>query len=266
MLTFKTRSPFYARNSAGKFELDVVQIRDAFLQNGAISERLNQFRQERINLLLEDAPAGRLTSGPILLIHTMPLSGLRSPYQVESLTASQQRELLYPPDGVRLGYRFNFDGYQTYAHMPGDNATLLAYTQVFRNGFIEYATSCGAPPDEAPAEVWSDTLVNELVSVTRNHMQFYEALGIAPPFYIVISLLRVAGYTLSQPRLVVGFSHRHIQHPFDRDQLLLPELFIDTYDHALEPALKPSFDMIWQAVGIPHCPRYDAEGKWRAER
>lgn len=45
---FRGHDKFYARTSAGKFPLDVTQLRSAFLQSATLSEQINGFRLDRI--------------------------------------------------------------------------------------------------------------------------------------------------------------------------------------------------------------------------
>jgi hypothetical protein len=48
----------------------------------------------------------------------------------------------------------------------------------------------------------------------------------------------------------------------DRDVLSLPDLLIDNYSVEPSTALRPAFDVLWQAGGWPQCMDYDEQGKW----
>ena len=54
MVTFGGSSRFYARNSNGKYRLDVDEIRSAFLLSDSIAERVRQFRLDRIAKMMAD--------------------------------------------------------------------------------------------------------------------------------------------------------------------------------------------------------------------
>ena len=70
--------PFYARNSAGKFQLDVGQLRQAFGLSDSISKRISDFRAERVSrVYAEDLPTV-IDEGPRLLIHVIPPSAFAS--------------------------------------------------------------------------------------------------------------------------------------------------------------------------------------------
>src|SRR5262249_39400621 len=61
MITFKDWSRFYSRNSAGKYLLDVGELRAAFALSETIGERLKQFRNDRLGKIIAD-------EGPISLV------------------------------------------------------------------------------------------------------------------------------------------------------------------------------------------------------
>ncbi len=46
-VTYKGSDKFYARNSAGKYPLDVAELRDAFLLGASAADRLREFRVAR---------------------------------------------------------------------------------------------------------------------------------------------------------------------------------------------------------------------------
>ena len=47
-VVFRSHDKFYARNSAGKYPLDLTELRDAFLRTSSVSEGIRNFRLERI--------------------------------------------------------------------------------------------------------------------------------------------------------------------------------------------------------------------------
>lgn len=49
MVTFKGTSRFFARNSAGKYQLDVQEIRQAVLLSESTAERIKSFRLDRLS-------------------------------------------------------------------------------------------------------------------------------------------------------------------------------------------------------------------------
>lgn len=268
MLTFQTRSPFYARNNGGKYELDVQQIRDAFAQADALGERLARFRDGRVAKVVAGDTPVPLLEGPKLILHTMPLSGLRVPQQVDLAVASRQLNFLYPPSSSGANPRYNFDGFLMFSQFrPGSDVTSTSYTQAFRNGFVEFASSQILHPTTSERVLWADGIERDVITAVRNHLNYLDAVGISLPVYVTLSLVGTAGYSVREPfnapNIYAGVVR---QHGMDRDQLLLPEVFIEDFKQPVEAALKPIFDVIWQAAGLAGSPYYDAQGNRTARR
>ena len=74
MVTYKNLSRFYARTSAGKYQLDVQEIRAGFIAAETAFERLRRFRVERVaRVLALEAPAP-IAAGPKLILHALPVT------------------------------------------------------------------------------------------------------------------------------------------------------------------------------------------------
>jgi predicted HTH transcriptional regulator len=52
MVTFRNDSKFYTRNSRGKYQLDVSELRTAFLLSETTAERIRNFRAERLSMIV----------------------------------------------------------------------------------------------------------------------------------------------------------------------------------------------------------------------
>lgn len=264
MLTLQTRSPFYARNNGGKFDMDVHQIRDAFSQAYASTERFSSFRSERILRMAAKTTPVPLVEGPKMVLHTMPLSGLRAPQQVDPILASRQIDHLFPPGAYGADMRYNFDGFLMFSQLtPGSDVTSASYTQAFRNGFMEFTSVHSSDNNKI---IWAGPLEGEVLAAVTNHLNFFKALEVSLPAYVTLSLVDVEGCEL---RGLSSDSHhltRARTRGMDHAQLLFPEVLIEDFDQPLDRVLKPVFDMVWQAAGLADSPYYDAEGNRMVRR
>lgn len=52
---------------------------------------------------------------------------------------------------------------------------------------------------------------------------------------------------------------------FDRQTLVLPDVLLPA-DLSAEHALKPVFDLVWQAAGMERSDNYNQEGEWAPNR
>jgi hypothetical protein len=66
-----------------------------------------------------------------------------------------------------------------------------------------------------------------------------------PQILIMISLLGVRGYGVKKSE------DRDRKYEIDRDHLIIPELFVQSYDEKVSDILRPAFDAIYQACGYP---------------
>jgi hypothetical protein len=131
-IIFKSDSRFYGRTSNGKYELDVTDLRNAFLFANTVTEKVAAFRSERIIALENGRALAPLADGAKLVMHCMALEsfGGNPQFNVVALDGFQ------PMYATRLGGwgpRINFEGKICIA----SGEPPRAYTQVFRNGVIE---------------------------------------------------------------------------------------------------------------------------------
>jgi hypothetical protein len=73
MVTYKNYSRFYSRTSAGKYQLDVHEIRAGFVAAEVVIERLRRFRVERVARALALETPMPIASGPKLILHALPV-------------------------------------------------------------------------------------------------------------------------------------------------------------------------------------------------
>jgi len=54
----------------------------------------------------------------------------------------------------------------------------------------------------------------------------------------------------------------HGEHYADRDELILPEVWIGDWHIDVARAMRPAFDMVWNAFGLKRSFNYDKDGNW----
>jgi predicted HTH transcriptional regulator len=73
-IVFKGHDKFYGRNSAGKYPLDVTELRTAFNLSGTVNERIRAFRTDRIIALMNNETPIPFTDTPKVILHLIPLA------------------------------------------------------------------------------------------------------------------------------------------------------------------------------------------------
>jgi hypothetical protein len=71
----KDHGKFYKRNSAGKYPMDVSELKIAFIQSEQIVDKIRKFRNDRVEKLkAEHELPVNLYSGAKTVLHLVPLS------------------------------------------------------------------------------------------------------------------------------------------------------------------------------------------------
>jgi hypothetical protein len=78
MVTFGGTSRVYSRTSNGKYQLDVHEIRAAFLGSETTAERIRNFRLDRVSRVRVGETPVPLQQGPCTVLHIIPPSAFGS--------------------------------------------------------------------------------------------------------------------------------------------------------------------------------------------
>lgn len=270
-VNFKGHWRFYARNSAGKYPMDVSEMRMAFLLSETAVERVRGFRATRLKAILDGETAVSTPAGPKIVLHVVPLLAFEPGQSLElslvenDLTALPLLAIAHDPESGR----YNFDGFVAYPNAD-DSGLRYAYTQLYRSGCIE-AVDTTVLIDSKMEDInpsWqgpNDPVIiagtdGFLLDCFPKYIALLKALGAQPPFFILLTFLGVKGFRIyRRGPLTMLKPNRKI----DRENLILPEVVVDAYDADLPRLMKPAFDALWNAAGEPRSRNYDESGNWR---
>jgi Putative DNA-binding domain len=96
MVTFKNLSRFFARNSAGKYQLDVGEIRSAFLAAPLAADRVRAFRAQRIATIIAGDLPYPLSDTPKIVLDLVPLDSLDDSHPPHDLAPVREDGRLRP--------------------------------------------------------------------------------------------------------------------------------------------------------------------------
>ena len=269
MVSHKGVTRFCGRNSNGKYDLDVQELRSAFLANESLSDRLKSFRIDRINKIIAGETAVQMSSASLLVFHLFPAIGLRSDTQI----ATQKLEQLindprFPKPLTTSGSKpsFNFDGLLVSCGSSSPNCS-ISYLQLYRNGFIEAVDSnilsaSIQPNTSQSGQICCSWLEQNVIDGLSGYLATFDTLSIPPPYIASVSLLNVKGFILQDNSLY----RPHGAIPVDRDHLLTNEILIESTSDDAGRLLRPLFDQIWNACGWHGSINYDKEGNWKHHR
>jgi hypothetical protein len=132
-VVFKGHDKFYGRNSAGKYPLDVNELRAAFTLSETVTERIRAFRTDRIIALSNNQSPVSFVTTPRIFLHCIPIESFAGPASYDVIPFYDNPLGLKPMAATAWDRRLNLDGIVTF----GGSAPSYSYAQVYRNGTIE---------------------------------------------------------------------------------------------------------------------------------
>lgn len=260
-VVFNSEFRFYSRASNGKYTLDVDELRSLYSLSETTSERIKNFRADRLGQVVAGETTVSLPEGAKTILHSIPLNAFdpAAKYDVDSI---KRETSLFEPLWANgwSAPTYNLDGLYTYSNHGEINHS---YLQVFRSGVIE-AVNTSLLEREKDEGKWISHVAYEkaLLDGLKRYLELQKRLGVEPPVVVMLSLMGVKGYAM-----YVGAERRFDgAHPIDRDALLLPEVLVDDLDADVDSILHPIFDALWNAAGWPNSINYDDKRKWVGRR
>ena len=131
MVAFKGHDKFYARTSAGKYKLDVTDLRSLFVSSEAAVERLRRFRLDRLSAIRSgEAPLPANQTG-LVVVHLLPLgASYREPVlDLSDWQAITAKMTPLSSHGSRRGH--NLDGLIALDVVEVESRRFHSYVQLF---------------------------------------------------------------------------------------------------------------------------------------
>jgi hypothetical protein len=158
--------------------------------------------------------------------------------------------------------RYNVDGYLVYKVFASQESLLSAsYLQVFRDYHLEAASSYILSYDEKKLFRFP-TLERSLIEKIGRYLTYLRDNEVPPPVMVRLILLNAKGFGIWYRRMSIDDGR--FPKLFDRDQIVLPDVQIENWDHLDNPdvVVRPLLDSYWNATGWPNSPSYNSNGRW----
>lgn len=255
----KTNNHFYVREGARKRQLEMPEIKMAFLNSDNPKRRITDFRSDRIGKVITGDSPIQIADGIIQILHVLPLQTLLNNLVLDVDTLSGSRVPVMSSE-FGLNSRINVDG--VVFHRTLTDRGSGSYTQIFRNGFVESVRVFQKNIEVKKAVLPSVKFEKEIIDFLRELKRVYAELTIEGPIVLLYSLLNVKGAQLGVANSAWLDEGEGV---FDRNQILLPDLIIDDDQTDEGVALRPLFNMVWNAAGYRTSLNYDPKlGIWAA--
>lgn len=254
-------SRFVMRSGTHTVELSYEQLRIAFDRTATLAERARRFRDERLAAIIAGRTWRAMHPGPLCILHIVPITAHSGRHTVD-IAALYDDYVRFRFDGWGGTTRStNLDGLIVYPSGGGD---LLAYTQLFRTGSIEFVRYAGPLARPESLSIPSRTISEVLRNAVHQLIAASCSLGFVGPAIIGAALLFTKAF-----KFAVGSSAFDATDAYaDRDHLVLPETWIDNIEQAtdVDAVARPLLDVLWQAFDQQRCTLYDNTGKWAPDR
>lgn len=257
---YQRTNRFYARNSAGTYELDVEQLRAAFLGAAEVERRLEDLRLERLARLKGGVGTGLIGPGHLVL-HLAPLQPTAAPPNIR--TVADPNAGFGPMGSSGWNETPNFDGLLLRGGRTDDEGRYGCLTQVFRNGRLEAGRGAmlfSRQESGYPRVLSYADSVPDLIESIPRYARALVKQGVPAPFGLMVSLLDVRGSVMLHDSRWM-----HERPRLDRDDLLFELLVLEDVNFAegWQAVLMPMFDAWWNAYGWQRCfDLYDEAGTW----
>jgi hypothetical protein len=251
---------FWGRNSAGKYSLDVNELRTAFTLSGTVLERIRGFRTDRIIAISNNETPVPMKAGPKVVMHCVPIESFAGQSQYDLIPFYKKPARLSPIGENDFSPRLNLDG--LLVHDGNRDCVGSTYTQLYRNGLIEVVISPNRwLTNQDNQNISSVGYEKPLLDYLPTCLRVFKEIDANTPIVVALTLTNVRGLKLGDSN---SFDINHF--PIDREILVLPESVVQ--DSSVEPVkiLKPMFDLVWNACGYERSRNFDQEGKWVERR
>ena len=261
---YQDANKFYSRGTTGKYQMDYLELKNAFLQSETIIDRVRQFRNDRILSIWKNQAPMLLGEGAKIALHLIPMNSFYTTqkYDLNYIKNDQRRLPLILEGGREL--RYNLDGILRYSKYDSDSHS-VAYTQFSRNGIIEavdsgiFTTQNNEGFLACNHDVRMDNYERELVRTIQKFVGLLAELKVDLPVFIFLSFIYAKN-------LHIEYGSRYVNgkdHKFSNDIVLIPEIILDNYNTDIPTLLKPMFDMVWNACNFEKSISYNDSGIWK---
>lgn len=243
VVKIKNHFRFYGRNSSGVHMLEVDDLRRAFLASETLATRMRTFRNDRLAQIATGEGNVYLMKGPKIVLHLIPESAfeLGKKYDLKADLISHLKLMSTRFHGLS---RYNFDGFISYRN-ERQSGEVLTYTQIFHNGIIE-AVDVDLLTHGSGSQHYLSITKQEITAACDSLIQTQCKIGVDFPIWVGLSLLEVRGYKFG----LKGKDTYSLEcSPIEKEELIIPETYIEHYELSGKEILRASFDLILNACG-----------------
>jgi len=237
-VTFKNSGRFWGRNSRGKYEMDVHELRTAFVQSEQLPQRFRQIHTDAIAAARGVDMPFPVKAVPAAVLTVAPLNLFREGYNIPV-----DRDQAVVPVGPGGYDSINLiEGVLMHSSVDPAGGTIDSFALTYRSGRVDAAWQCGGeiPGRDGNWKV-ARPIVFERSLLDMAHAAQVRLLhfGIEGPWVVLASVYGTLGR-----RLIAGDDYYTA--PAFRDQAFLGQHVVEQLDAA---SLMPIAEAFWLVFG-----------------
>lgn len=238
-VTFRNHGRFYNRNSSGKFEMDVHDLRHAFTESGSLPGRFRQLHGEAIERATGHEMPLSISRVPTAVASVIPLSLFREERDIPITRDHAMAPI--DPDGISSIEMI--EGVLLHTHLQRDTRTVESFALTYRTGRVDVAWTIGGVRDLNGVRhglVFPGKFENGILDALNSAQARLRQFDIEGPWVIFVSVYGVAGH-----KMILGDGYP--TNDAYKDQALLSELRVERIDEATYPPIVHNF---WLLFGL----------------
>ena len=195
-----------------------------------------------------------------LVLHVLPLNSFLNRKRLNLSAVEDLIRNLSPIASGGWNRRFNLDGFLTYSQ-NSKTGLCLSYCQIFFDGIIETVYSEILRFRDGKSFIAGVAYEKYIVEAVSSYIGTYKKLNLDAPIILSLSLINCKGARLSG-----DYYLEHSSAGIDRDVVMLPEVQLNEIANDIPTVMKPVFDALWNACGLPRSFNYTESGVWNVRR
>lgn len=257
---------FYVRNSSGKHEVDVQELRVLFTKSAASLQKARDYTRERLNHISKNNTIRKFgcddgSDSGKLVIQLVPLAvyGMVSEFLASDLQAN--RNSFHDFRLPSASFSINIDGLCLYTN-SFDSQNVICYTQIYKSGIVEHVTSGILKNNiDKPNSLYSETVEETIITRINIFLKGLSGLDVSCPILCYIDMVGMANTRIA----LTDFSQPPRKEIYGCDILRLPEVQLLDYPKSLDDVatkLAPAIHTMWNAYGMTRSSNFDNEDQW----
>lgn len=238
-IVYKNSGRFYGRNSRGKYEMDVHELRHSFTQSEQLPKRFRQLHADAIAAAKGVNMPFRIHEGPTAVVSIIPLGLFRQ----ERHIAISRDDAVAPVFSDGFSAIDTIEGVLVHGPVERNLGTIGSFALTHRTGRTDLSWSIGSGGQlkyvKEKKVVWPRVFEEGLSDATQSTKTRLRQFGIEGPWVVLVSVFGVRGYQLI-------LSADDWSRPAFRDDALVGHRILERIDDA---ELVPIAETLWLLFG-----------------